>query len=128
MKNSELKLQMHTLPLTFLGIPIFPNHEPCLSHTESVLLPIFFGNSDSVVMHIMSFISLANEINMIHEDNMTQIFVNSLDEKAWMWYHSLLDECVTSLENFFVVFFKRWDDGEGDVEAIVERDITYLKR
>ena len=69
----------------------------------------------------LSFIRVVESV----ESQASRVFAES--EFDYAGYHSLPDECITSVENFFVMFVKRWDDGEGDMKDIVERAITYLK-
>ena len=74
-------------PIDFLGILDFPHHELCFSKEGSVMLPIFFGNGDSVVCHIMYFLSfLVNDVNIHHQDSKMRAFVSTLSNDAWTWY------------------------------------------
>ena len=66
-------------PIDFLGILGFPNHEPCFSKEGSVMLPIFLGNGDSTVCHIIYFLSfLVNDVNILQQDSKMQAFVSTL--------------------------------------------------
>ena len=94
-------------PIDFSSIPSFPNHEPCFSKEEIVMLPIFFGNGDSTVGHIIDFLSfLVNDVNILHQDNKMLEFVCTLSKDAWMWYYGLPDKSITSLEGFLEIFLR----------------------
>ena len=71
------------------------------------MLPIFFGNGDSVVCHIIDFLSfLVNDVNVLHQDSKMRVFVSTLSEDAWMWYYGLPDKSITSLTNFLEIFLR----------------------
>ena len=55
-------------PIDFSGIPGFPNHEPYLQDKGCVQAPIFCGNGDSAVCHIILFFSFVNKLNILHRD------------------------------------------------------------
>ena len=94
-------------PIDFSSVPSFPNHEPCFSKEGTIMLPIYFGNGDSAVCHIIYFLSfLVNDVNVLHQDSKMQVFVSTLSEDAWMWYYGLLDKSITSLENFLEFFLR----------------------
>ena len=93
-------------PVDFSGISGFPNHEPCFSE-GSVSLPIFFGNGDSTIYHIIYFLSfLVNDVNALHQDSKMRVFVSTVSEDAWMWYYALPDKSITSLEKFLQLFLR----------------------
>ena len=71
-------------PIDFSGILGFPNYEPYLQDERYSEALIFCGNGDSVVCHIISFLSIVNKFNILHRDNMMRIFANSLEKKAWI--------------------------------------------
>ena len=54
-EESRAEISNAYAPIDFSGILGFPNHEPCFSKERIVMLPIFFGNGDSVVCHIIDF-------------------------------------------------------------------------
>ena len=56
--------------IDFSGIPGFPNYEPYLQDKRYSQAPIFCGNGDSVFIHIISFLSFVNKLNILHMDNM----------------------------------------------------------
>ena len=91
--------------IDFLGIPGFPNYEPYLQDKRYFQDPFFCGNGDSVVCHIISFLSFVNKLNILHRDNVMRIFANSLEKKAWIWFCGLLDKCITSHEDLCAMFF-----------------------
>ena len=126
-KDYRAQISNAYLPNDFPGIPGFPNHEPYLQDKGYVQYPIFCGNGDSDVCHIISFLSFVNKLNMLHRDNMMRIFADSLEKKAWIWFCGLPDKCITSLEDFCAMFFERWHNGEGNMVIVVERALTYLK-
>ena len=76
-------------PIDFSGISGFPNYEPYLQDKGYVQAPIFCGNGDSAVCHIILFLSFVNKLNMLHRDNMMRFFANSLEKKAWIWFCGL---------------------------------------
>ena len=57
-------------PIDFSGIPGFPNYEPYLQDKIYSYASIFCGNGNSAIIHIISFLSFVNKINILHRDNM----------------------------------------------------------
>ena len=56
-------------PIDFSSILGFPNYEPYLQDKTYSQTPIFCGNSDSAIIHIISFLSFVNKLNILHRDN-----------------------------------------------------------
>ena len=70
-------------PIDFSSVLGFPNYEPCFSKEGIVMLPIFFGNGDSTICHIIDFISfLVNDVNIIHQDNNIREIFSRLSKDA----------------------------------------------
>ena len=106
-EESRAEISSAYPPINFSDIPGFSNHEPCFTEERSVMLPIFFGNGDSAVCHIIDFLSFSvNDVNILHQYSKMRAFVSTLSEDAWMWYYGLLDKSITSLENFLEFFLR----------------------
>ena len=78
-------------PINFLGIPGFPNYEPYPQDERYSQALTFYGNGDSTVCHIIFVFSFVTKLNILHGDNVMQIFAHSLKNKAWTWLCGLLD-------------------------------------
>ena len=85
MDDEELGAQISKLllPINFSNIPGFPNShygENIPSH-----LPLFHGHGkvDSARLHIMAFLKVLVDFDIVHEDIMILMFASSLDGDAY---------------------------------------------
>ena len=113
-------------PIDFSSIQGFPNYEPYLQDERYSQAPNFYGNGDSAIYHIIFVFAFVTKLNILHRDNVIQIFAHSLKNKAWTWLCGLPDKCITSHGYLCAMFFEKWHDGEGDMTTVVERTLTYL--
>ena len=91
--------------IDFSGIPDFPNYEPYLQDKRYSQAPFSCGNGDSAVIHIISFLSFVNKLNILHRNNMMQFFAHSLKKKTWIWFCGLPYKCITSPEDLYAMVF-----------------------
>ena len=97
------------LPINFSNIPGFPNShygENIPSH-----LPIFHGHGkvDSARLHIMAFLKVLLDFDIVHEDIMIPMFAGSLEGDGYYWFiEDLLDICITSFSSLFWIFLLQW--------------------
>ena len=114
------------LAIDFSGILGFPNYQPYLHGERYSQAPTFYGDGDSAICHIIFVFSFMTKLNILHKDNLMQIFAHSLKNKAWTWLCGLPNKFITSHGDLCAMFFERWHDGEGDMMTVVERTLTYL--
>ena len=84
---------------------------------------IFYGHNDSAIHHVIDFIRLLATFNIVHEDNMMQMFASTLAEKAYCWFsEDLPNKHITSLSKFLDMFLKQWCR-KGSCMVAVERNL-----
>ena len=64
-----------------LGFHNYHNGEDIYDH-----IPIFWGNKHVEVRHVISFLKVFADFNVLYEDNMTDMFVSTLRGNACEWY------------------------------------------
>ena len=101
-------------PIYFSNIPGFPN---CCNGFEDAYnwLSTFHGNyGDSAIWHVKSFLQLIADFNILHEDNMMEMFASTFWGEACCWfYQGLPNKCITSFPSFLWMFLEQWHDGTG---------------
>ena len=120
-KMFNAQIAKHFYPIDFSNIPGFPNfyrdHNDICNYFR-----IFYVRGDSTIHHIIDFIGLLVEFNIVHEDNMMQMFASTLAEKAYCWFfEDLPNKHITSLSSFLRMFLKR-RCREGSCMVAVERN------
>ena len=79
-KKLNAQIAKHFYPIDFSNIPGFPNFY-CDQNDVYNYFRIFYGHVDSAIHHVIDFIGLLVEFNIVHEDNMMQMFASTLVEK-----------------------------------------------
>jgi hypothetical protein len=90
--------------LNFSNIPGAPNK--CCDLELFELGWAFHGNHKSTLSHIVSFIKVMNESHIIHEDVWMDMFMCTLEDKAYDWFYDDLVGPITSLVEFLRSFLK----------------------
>ena len=90
-------------PIDFSNISGFPN---CCNGVGNAYkwLPVFHGNyGDSAIWHAKSFLQLMADFNILHEDNMMEMFAGTFWGEACCWfYQGLPNKCITYFPSFLV--------------------------
>ena len=99
-------------PIDFSNIPGFPNYCDGLGDAYN-WLPTFHGDyGDSAIWHVKSFLQLIADLNILHEDNMMEMFAGTFQGEACCWfYQGLPNKCITSFPSFLWMFLEQWHDG-----------------
>ena len=91
--------------IDFSNIPGFPNFGHDVGDVYK-WLPVFHGNyGDSTIWHIKSFLQLLVDSNVLHEDNMMEMFAGTFWGEAYCWfYQGLPNKCITYFPSFLCNF------------------------
>ena len=106
-------------PIDFLNIPSFPNSCNGVGDAYKWLL-VFHGNyGDSAIWHVKSFLQLIADFNILHEDNMMEMFAGTFWGEACCWfYQGLPNKCINSFPRFLWMFLEQWHDGRGSMNGL----------
>ena len=59
------------------------------------------------------------DFNILHEDNMMEMFVGIFWGEACCWfYQGLPNKCITSFPSFLWIFLEQWHDGRGSMNGL----------
>ena len=82
-------------PINFSNILGFPN---CCDGVGDAYkwIPVFHGNyGDLAIRHVKSFLQLMADYNMLHEDNMMEMFASNFWGEACCWfYQGIPNKCI----------------------------------
>ena len=94
-------------PIDFSNILGFTNYGDGLGDAYN-WLPTFHGYyGDSAISHVKSFLQLIADLNILHEDNMMEMFASTLWGEACCWfYQGLPNKCITSFPRFLWMFLE----------------------
>ena len=111
MDDEEAGAQISNLlvPIEFSNILGFPNSHD--GENISSYLPLFdgHGNNDLSRLHIMAFLKVLPDFDIVHEDIMIPMFAGSLEGDGYYWFiEDLLDICITSFSSLFWIFLLQW--------------------
>ena len=129
MDDKEVGAQISNslLPIDFSNIPSLPNSHD--GENISSHLPIFHGhgNDDSTRLHIMTFLKVLVDFDIVHEDIMILMFASSLDGDAYYWFiEDIHDICITSLSIFFRNFLIQCYSDGTNMEKFVRNAFAYF--
>ena len=103
--------------INYSNIPRFPNYHN--GEDISDHLPIFWGNEHAEVRHVISFLKILVDFNVLYEDNMIEMFVSTLRGNAYEWYlNGLPNKFITSLSIFLRIFLRQWHIGDTTMEYL----------
>ena len=89
----------------FSNIPRFPNYDN--GEDISYHLPIFWGNKHAKIRHVIYFLKILADVNVLYEYSMIEMFVNTLQGNACEWYLNCIpNKCITSLPRFLRIFLR----------------------
>ena len=102
-----LRLSDFFHPNDFSNILGFPN----FGHGAGDIykwLPVFHGNyGDLAIWHVKYFLQLMADSNVLHEDNMMEMFAGTFQGEACCWfYQGLPNKCITSFPSFLWMFLE----------------------
>ena len=92
-------------PIDFSNILGFPNC--CDGWVDAYNWHLtFHGNyGDSAIWHVKSFLQLIVDFNILHVDNMMEMFASTFQgEDGYWFYQGLPDKCITSFPSSFGSF------------------------
>ena len=117
MEEERAQISSKYSSINFSNIPRFPNYHN--GEDISDHLPIFWGNNHAKVRHVIYFLKILVDFNVLYEDNMIEMFVSTLRENACEWYLNCLpNKGITSLSSFLRIFLRQWHTGETTVEVL----------
>lgn len=70
--------------------------------------PKFNGDPSSVVDHVVKFLKNTSKINMVHEDALMSLFINSLREDWRDWLKQCKPKSIPSVRILIEEFLKYW--------------------
>ena len=104
-ERARISSEYHSI--NFSNIPGFPNYHN--GEDISDHLPIFWGNKHPEVRHVISFLKILVDINVLYEDDMMEMFVSTLRGNACEWYlKGLPNKGITSFLCFLRIFLRQW--------------------
>ena len=106
-------------PIDFSNIPSFPNY--CNGFGDAYnWIPTFHGDyGDSAIWHVKYFLQLIADFNVLHENNMMEMFASTFWGEAGYWfYQGLPDKCITSFPSFLWIFLEQWHDARGSMNGL----------
>ena len=115
------------LPINFSNIPGFPNSH--YGENLTSYLPIIHGhgNDDLSRLHIMDFLKVLDDSDIVHEDIMILMFASSLNVDAYYWFiENIPDRCITSLSSFFRIFLIQWYFDGTNMEKFLRNAFAYF--
>ena len=84
-KKLNAQIAKHFYPIDFSNISGFPNFYRDQNDIYNYFR-VSYGHSDLAIHHVIDFIGLLAEFNIVHEDNMMQMFASTLAEKTYCWF------------------------------------------
>ena len=106
-------------PIDFSNILGFPNYCNGLQDAYK-WIPIFHGSyGDSSIWHVKSFLQLIADSNILHEDNMMEMFAGTFWGEACCWfYQGLPNKCITSFPSFLCMLLDQWHYGRDSMNGL----------
>jgi hypothetical protein len=78
----------------------------------------FHGHTDSLTVHVTSFVKFMSVLDVIHDDAMMKMFVCTLENEALDWFENLRRGGISTFAGLIKAFCEHWDLSYGKEEKV----------